>query len=183
MKIILYASSFNGLTQRVFEELKMKEHSVEVCLANHEDDFRATLNDFDPNIIICPFLKQKIPDDIWKSRVCIIIHPGITGDRGPSSIEWAQYRGDTYWGVTALQADEEMDAGDIWSSRVFPMRDSEKACIYRNEVTEAAVQCVFEVVEKAQAKGFVPRKLNYEDRDIKGTWNDPMRQDKRKIDD
>ena len=32
-----------------------------------------------------------------------------------------------------------MDAGDIWASVEFPMREATKASLYRNEVTEGAV--------------------------------------------
>jgi putative two-component system protein, hydrogenase maturation factor HypX/HoxX len=43
------------------------------------------------------------------------MHPGIKGDRGPSSIDWAIMENSREWGVTALEADAETDAGDIWS--------------------------------------------------------------------
>jgi hypothetical protein len=33
-------------------------------------------------VILCPFLTQKIPEDIWQQTLCLIVHPGIEGDRG-----------------------------------------------------------------------------------------------------
>jgi putative two-component system hydrogenase maturation factor HypX/HoxX len=32
---------------------------------------------------------KAIPEDIYKNIKCLIVHPGIKGDRGPSSIDWA----------------------------------------------------------------------------------------------
>ena len=44
--------------------------------------------------------------------------------------------------MTALEAVAEMDAGPIWASVDFPMREAAKGSVYRNEVTEAAVQAL-----------------------------------------
>lgn len=59
-------------------------------------------------MILCPFLTKRIPEAIWKdkSRICLIVHPGIHGDRGASSIDWALKERASEWGVTVLQADE-----------------------------------------------------------------------------
>jgi putative two-component system hydrogenase maturation factor HypX/HoxX len=73
----------------------------------------------DPDIILCSFLMKRIPAEIWRdtSRLCLIVHPGIHGDRGALSIDCALKEKNAEWGVTVLQADEEMDAGDIWSTK------------------------------------------------------------------
>ena len=97
---------------------------------------------FAPDLIVAPFLKRAIPEAVWKHHRCIVIHPGIEGDRGPSALDWAVLDGESRWGVTALQANAEMDAGDIWASVEFDMRPASKGSLYRNEVTEAAVEAV-----------------------------------------
>jgi putative two-component system hydrogenase maturation factor HypX/HoxX len=135
-----------------------------------------------PDLIICPFLKERVPEDIWKGRECIIIHPGITGDRGPSSLDWAITRNLKTWGVTALQASNEMDAGDIWSSTHFEMRVASKASIYRREVTEAAMRVISDTVHKFQRTGFRPEPLDYSNADVKGTFRPSMKQIDRRID-
>lgn len=43
----------------------------------------------DPGIIICPYLKDRVPEAVWRRWPTIIIHPGPVGDRGPSSLDWA----------------------------------------------------------------------------------------------
>jgi len=52
-------------------------------------------------------LKKTIPPAIWQTYTCLIVHPGITGDRGPSSLDWAIALAEPSWGVTVLQAIED----------------------------------------------------------------------------
>ena len=53
---------------------------------------------FVPDLIVAPFLKRAIPASIWSRHVCMIVHPGIAGDRGPSSLDWAIQSGLPEWG-------------------------------------------------------------------------------------
>ena len=89
-------------------------------------------------LIIAPMLTTAIPADIWSARPCFIVHPGPRGDRGPSSLDWAIMGGARRWGVTVLQANAEMDAGDIWASAKFTMPGCSKSSVYRTEVADAA---------------------------------------------
>jgi len=89
---------------------------------------------YDPDLVIAPMLTTAIPADIWSSWPCFIIHPGPRGDRGPSSLDWAIMSGAERWGVTVLQANAEMDAGDIWASVEFEMPRCSKSSVYRTEV-------------------------------------------------
>ena len=72
----------------------------------------------------------------------IIVRPGLKGDRGLSSLDWAITLGEKTWGVTTLQAQAEIDAGTIRASHNFPMheRPYAKSSVYRPEVTECAVR-------------------------------------------
>jgi putative two-component system hydrogenase maturation factor HypX/HoxX len=137
-----------------------------------------------PDLIVAPMLKAAVPEAIWANRVCLIVHPGIVGDRGPSSLDWAIQDGETRWGVTVLQAAAEMDAGPIWASHEFPMpavADS-KGGLYRNEVTEAAVRGVLEAVEKFESRQFRPRPLDYSQPDVRGRLRPTIAQKDRAID-
>ena len=42
--------------------------------------------------------------------------------------------------VTVLQANDEMDAGDIWASAEFTVRGRPKSSLYRTEVADAALE-------------------------------------------
>jgi putative two-component system protein, hydrogenase maturation factor HypX/HoxX len=181
MKILLITTSYNGLCQRAHIELEELGNEVSISFSVSEDEMRAAVLRFQPELIICPFLKERVPADIWKEHACIIIHPGIKGDRGPSSLDWAITGNLKTWGVTALQASNEMDAGDIWSSTHFEMRFASKASIYRREVTEAAMCVISDTVRKNQTTGFKPEPLDYSNADVKGILRPSMKQVERRI--
>ena len=162
MRILLISSAFNSMTQRFYVELGDNGHEVAVELyGGNENLLKESVCLYAPDLIIAPFLTRAIPEEIWGRHVCIIVHPGIEGDRGPSSLDWAIQERWEIWGVTLLQAVAEMDAGPIWASRTFPLRRAPKSSIYRREIIEAAVDCLWEVVEKFCAVGFRPKTLDY----------------------
>ncbi|MDP2880103.1 MAG: hydrogenase maturation protein [Azonexus sp.] len=148
MRILFITHSFNSLTQRLYCELTEGGHrvSIEFDIADSVSEEAVAL--FKPDLVIAPFLKRAIPESIWSRHCCLIVHPGPVGDRGPSALDWAIQGGAREWGVTVLQAEAEMDAGPVWASASFPMRSARKASIYRNEVTEAAVQAVIAAVNR-----------------------------------
>lgn len=182
MRILFLISAYNGLSQRMHVELLERGHEVSVELSLSPDVMREAIALYEPDLLLCPFLKDRIPEDIWSQHVCIVLHPGIKGDRGPSALDWAILNGEQDWGVTALQAVKEMDAGDIWSSRTFPMREATKASIYRHEVTEAAVEALLEAVARCKQDDFAPEPLYYSKPDVRGELRPYMRQHVREID-
>ncbi|CAG7856736.1 hypothetical protein MCAMS1_01336 [biofilm metagenome] len=182
MKILLLSSAYNGLTQRVHVELLERGYTVSVEVAINDETMQEGVELFQPDLIICPFLKHKIPESIWRQYVCIIVHPGIKGDRGASSLDWAIINGESEWGVTALQAAEEMDAGDIWATAKFKMRPATKSSIYTLEVTEAAVNVVLQTIERYRNPKFRPEPLDYSKPDTLGRLNPTMMQADRRID-
>ncbi len=182
MKILLLTHAFNSLTQRLHIELKKRGHAVSVEFDINDAVTQQAVGQSKPDFILAPFLKRAIPESIWSKYLCLIVHPGIKGDRGPSALDWAILNGETEWGVTVLQAIEEMDAGDIWASVNFPMRETTKASLYRNEVTEAALKAVLLAVERMQEKSFKPEALDYDREDVRGQLQPLMRQTDRRID-
>jgi putative two-component system hydrogenase maturation factor HypX/HoxX len=182
VKILLLASSFSGLCQRVLRELILSGHNVEQHYGMDEKRLRAQLDHFDPDLVVCPFLTHRIPEDIWRQYRCLIVHPGIEGDRGPSSLDWAISENAASWGVTLLQADAEMDAGDIWGTEEFPMRPAGKTSIYKREVSSAAVRLIKQALKDAESVDFRPRPLDYSNANVRGVLRDTMRQPDRQID-
>ena len=104
MRILLIASAYNSMTQRVHAELADRGHEVSVELALGDEVMREGVRRYDPDLVIAPMLTTAIPADIWSARPCFIVHPGPRGDRGPSSLDWAIMDGAGRWGVTVLQA-------------------------------------------------------------------------------
>ena len=119
MRILLLCHSFNSLTQRLFVELREKGEEVSVEYDISDEILRETLALFRPDLILAPFLKRVIPGDVLRETLCLVVHPGPPGDRGPSALDWAVLEGRGTWGVTLLEAVEELDAGAVWASRDF----------------------------------------------------------------
>jgi|GEM_PF-3142471 hypothetical protein len=82
MRILLIASGYNSMTQRVHAELADGGHEVSVELALGDEALRDGIRLFDPDLVIAPMLTTAIPADIWSARPCLIVHPGPVGDRG-----------------------------------------------------------------------------------------------------
>ncbi|MFG1609858.1 hydrogenase maturation protein [Actinoplanes sp. NPDC049265] len=158
MRVLLLVSAFNGLSQRVWCTLRERGHDVGVLLATGPEDMIDGVRTAGPDLILCPFLKERVPAEVWQNWRTVIIHPGPVGDRGPSSLDWAITDGARRWGVTALQAVEEMDAGPIWATRTFPLPAAppRKSSLYNGPVADAALACVEEVMDKAADPGFRP---------------------------
>ena len=177
MRILLLCSAFNGLSQRAWLELRDAGHEVSVELATSEEAVVSAVELFDPDLIICPFLRERVPALVWSRHRTIIVHPGPKGDRGPSSLDWALMTGETEWGVTALQAVEEMDAGPIWGSRTFALGPAErrKSAVYNGPVADAASELIGEVVAKAADPSFTPEPLDYSRPDVVGRLRPAMR--------
>ncbi|MDP2136025.1 MAG: hydrogenase maturation protein, partial [Sulfuritalea sp.] len=159
MRILLLTHAFNSLTQRLGAELEKRGHeiSIEFDIADSVAEEAVAL--FKPELIAAPYLRRAIPASIWQRHVCLIVHPGIVGDRGPSALDWAILEGEREWGVTVLQAEAEMDAGPVWASACFPLRAAKKSSIYRHEVTQAATTAVLQTVERFAAGDFSPTPL------------------------
>jgi putative two-component system hydrogenase maturation factor HypX/HoxX len=135
-----------------------------------------------PELIVCPMLKAIIPESITDRHRCLIVHPGPPGDRGPSSLDWAIELGVARWGVTVLEATAEVDGGDIWASRTFPMREASKSSLYRHEVRRAAIDAVVQAVRDVAAGDVAPKPLDYSDPQVVGRPRPQIRQPGRAID-
>src|SRR4029450_7310110 len=146
MRILFLTTAHNSLSQRLLIELTERGHEVSVALAISEDGMLKSVAERRPESIIAPMLKTAVPDAIWSKHTCLIVHPGIKGDRGPSSLDWAIATGEKTSGVTILQAAAGWDEGPIWATHNFALDgfSEAKSSLYRHEVTEAAVHGVLE---------------------------------------
>ena len=181
MRILLLTHAFNSLTQRLAAELRERGHeiSVEFDIADRVTEEAVAL--FAPELIVAPYLRRAIAESIWSRIVCLIVHPGIVGDRGPSALDWAIRNQETDWGVTVLQAQAEMDAGPVWASASFPMRQARKSSLYRQEVTLAASRAVLEAVQRFESGSFVPQAPATLPA-TRGQWRPQMKQAQRQLD-
>jgi putative two-component system protein, hydrogenase maturation factor HypX/HoxX len=170
MRVLFLASAHNSLSQRAWIALTELGHDVEVAVVDSAAAMESPVAEHRPQLIVCPFLKKFIPESIWSQHRCLVVHPGPRGDRGPSSLDWAIELGMEEWGVTVLEANGDADAGDVWASRTFAMRDAGKSSLYRHEVRRAAIDALLEAIDnvvsgrapEAQATG-VARPLMRQD--------------------
>ncbi|GHJ42551.1 hydrogenase maturation protein [Streptomyces sp. TS71-3] len=178
MRILLIASAFNSLTQRVHAELRDRGHTVSHAVVHDAGAIRVAADRYDPKLIIAPMLRIAVPEDVWSRRTCLIVHPGPPGDRGPSSLDWAIQEGQAAWGVTVLQANGDFDAGDIWASASFPMPAAAKSDIYRGEVADAALEAVMLAVGRFSSGSYRPRPQQ----DLQVRTRSALGQSRRRID-
>jgi putative two-component system protein, hydrogenase maturation factor HypX/HoxX len=179
MRILLLVHSFNSLSQRLYVELAREGHELSVELDIHERVTSEAVQLFRPDLILAPFLKRAMPPSLWQRHLCLVVHPGPPGDRGPSALDWAILRGVGRWGVTVLQAQGELDAGPVWASASFPMRAARKSSLYRHEVTEGAVVAMRAALARVAA-GLGP--LPDSDHEPGQGWQPLLRQAQRAID-
>ena len=177
MRILFLTHAFNSLTQRLHVALTARGHVVSVEFDINDSITREAVDLFAPDLVIAPYLRRAIPEDVWRRIPCLIVHPGPPGDRGPSALDWAVARRVPEWGVTVLQAEAEMDSGPVWAAETFPMRDATKGSLYRREVGAAAEAAVLRAVERFESGTFVPRRFDGPD-----GWNPLMAQADRAID-
>lgn len=148
MRILILTHSFNSLTQRLHAELAARGHELSVEFDIADSVAEEAVAAFAPDLVLAPYLRRAIPESIWAKNLCLVVHPGIVGDRGPSALDWAILEGEPRWGVTVLQANAVMDGGDVWASVEFDLPPrARKGSVYRGEVTDAAVTAVLAALE------------------------------------
>jgi len=182
LRILFVTSAHNSLSQRAYIALTEMGHDVTVQVVDSPEIIEASVEAHKPDLVVCPMLKQFIPESVWGKYTCLVVHPGPHGDRGPSSLDWAIELGMEEWGVTVLEAVEEADAGDIWETRKYRMRPVGKSSIYRHEVRRAAVEMLVFAVHNFARGDFKPLALNYDDPSVTGRLRPLIKQADRAID-
>eukprot|EP00903_Cladosiphon_okamuranus_P006434 g6295.t1 len=187
MRILFLTNAHNGMSQALYLKLTALGHQVMLHVAKGEEDMLTAHDSFHPDAIVAPFLTKRVPERLWRNNATcpvLIVHPGVRGDRGVSSIDWALKKSLPEWGVTVLQADEEMDAGDVWKSNNFRVPHSStltKSAFYNKLCVPAAVAGVQAALEKLQ-RGVPPRPLDYSHSDVTGQLEPNMKLANRAID-
>lgn len=175
MKILFLCTAHNSLSQRLYLALS-RSHQVTIELAISNDLMIEAVALARPDLVICPFLTAQVPKEIYKNVLTLIMHPGPPGDVGPSALDWVLMGDDgtvddpnallksldqdpcgagrSHWGITVLQAIEELDAGPVWAFEQFPINIDEagltKSALYRGSVTRAAITATLAAVSRIQ---------------------------------
>ena len=92
MKLLFMTTAHNSLSQRLAVELGRRGHSIVLSVGTPSEHMPDEVQRVQPDLIIAPMLKSAIPEQVYRRHRCLIVHPGIVGDRGPSSLDWAIHR-------------------------------------------------------------------------------------------
>lgn len=189
MSILFLTSAHNSLSQRLLVELTDRGHDIRVNVVTDREEMVEAADHVAPDLIIAPMLKIAIPREVYSRFRCLIVHPGVKGDRGPSSLDWAIANDERSWGVTILEAAEDFDAGPIWAAVEFAIGSDPpaKSSLYRGLVTEAALRGVLEAVARIESGEFQsgswrPEPLSDAMSYARGHLRPPMKQSDRAID-
>jgi putative two-component system protein, hydrogenase maturation factor HypX/HoxX len=182
LRILFLVSAHNSLSQRAQIALTELGHTVDVEVVETGEQMELAVERHRPELIVCPILKKIIPESIFASHRCLIVHPGPVGDRGPSSLDWSIELGMGEWGVTVLEASAEVDGGDIWGTSNFRTRETGKSSIYRHEVRRAAIASLLDAMAALEDPEHKPRRLDYADPSVVGRPRPLIRQPERAID-
>jgi putative two-component system protein, hydrogenase maturation factor HypX/HoxX len=105
-----------------------------------------------PDVLFCPFLKEIVPAAVCERWITWIAHPGVRGDRGPSSLAWAILNREPTWGLTMVKAEpatgaQDLDGGNVGAWREFPLpTDATMAEAYAQYIIPAAIACAREIL-------------------------------------
>jgi len=160
MKILLLVTVFNSQTQAVYTRLQDKGHSLSVCFSINESQMIEEIHSYEPELILCPFLKAYLPKSIYENYSTFIFHPGPKGDRGPNALEYALQSHTKQWGLVVLRANAEYDAGNIYAQYSFNVRPTYKASLYRQEIVNAALSCLDTLFENIKNDKYTAQELN-----------------------
>ncbi len=160
MKLTLLTTTYNSLTQAVHVALKDKGYKIDITYAINSTQIQKEIEAFEPQIILCPFLKSYIPKEIYESYPTFIFHPAPRGDRGAYSLDYAIFNQKKEWGGVWLRANELYDGGDIYAEDSFEMRESYKASIYRQEMVRVAISTLDKLFKNIKKSNTTPQILN-----------------------
>jgi putative two-component system protein, hydrogenase maturation factor HypX/HoxX len=159
-RVGLTYTSFSGMPQAMWAALREDGHDVirpedlGFPTPMSAEDMRRFARRTDPDVIFCPFLKEVVPPEVCERWTTWIPHPGIRGDRGPSSLSWAILDQEPTWGLTMVRAErasrpEELDSGNVGAWRVFAMPEgATMAEVYAQHVVPLAIDCAREILDR-----------------------------------
>ena len=161
MRVLLLVSAFNGLSQRAWCALREAGHDVGV-LARHRrrcaGGIIAGVRAAQPELIICPFLKHRVPAEVWQHWRTIIIHPGPVGDRARRRWTGRSPRAPGPGASPRCRRSRRwtpVRSGPPGRSRCPPRRRASPS-LYNGPVADAAMECIHEVLAKAADPAFRP---------------------------
>ncbi|KAM6507166.1 hypothetical protein FALCPG4_018548 [Fusarium falciforme] len=157
MKILFLCTTHNSLSQQLFLALR-QTHSVTIEYAVSDSAMIEAAALAQPDLIICPFLTARVPDEVHTNYLTLITgslwattvrsRTPVNSSNDGSGARQAAPTG----GVTVLQATAEFDAGPIWAFEQFELDIDApgvtKSTLYRGPVTRAAIKATLAALDR-----------------------------------
>jgi putative two-component system protein, hydrogenase maturation factor HypX/HoxX len=159
-RIGLLYTRFASMPQALWAALREDGHDVirpediEIRTPMSAEDMTHFARLAAPDLILCSFLKEVVPPAVCERTTTWIPHPGIRGDRGPSSLSWAILTDEPRWGLTMVRAEpaitpEGLDGGNVGAWREFAMpTEATMSEVYARLVIPAAIDCAREILAR-----------------------------------
>ena len=97
MHIVFVTTAHNTLSQRLAIEFAERGHTIAICLATSAQRVIDSADLERPHLIVGPMVKSIIPEYVWRAHTCLVVHPGIKGDRARrrsiGQFRWTRIRG------------------------------------------------------------------------------------------
>jgi len=182
-KVLFLVSAFNGLSQAVYAQLGPSFGQVALQVGIDV----AAIQAYQPDLILCPFLQDYLPPEIYEQYPALILHPGPANLGGPSSLARAILRGESAFGISLIQAAAGWDKGPLWAERELILEPGSLAKNYRNLVLPQAsglFLCGMERMlagEQPLARAAYSYEPRLKDAELAFAWEDPASEIIKKI--
>src|ERR1700741_4633185 len=70
LRILFVTSAHNSLSQRAYIALSEMGHEVTVQVVDSPEIIEASVETHKPDLVVCPMLKQFIPEPVWSRYTC-----------------------------------------------------------------------------------------------------------------
>ena len=145
-RAVFLCSGFNGLTQAVWCALGPRFEASILAVGPQWERIAA----FEPEVVLAPYLTERIPPELFEAVPCLVLHPGPHGLGGPSSLNWAVLQGREDWAACVFEARKDWDRGPLWAEECFPMQPGSVIQRYRRQLVPLAPRLYRTALERIE---------------------------------
>src|SRR3989339_667037 len=174
-RVLFLVSAFNGLSQAVYSRFAPQAKASKLLVGVKLEAALA----FKPDLVLCPFLLDYLPPELFVSTPCLVFHPGPADRGGPSSLAWAVLRGEQAFGAAVFAANAAWDQGPLWAQCNLTLQPGSLAWNYRRLMVPAALELTQQALSRLN-QGQPPLQRpagRYEpqlkDADLAFSWEEP----------
>lgn len=143
-RVAFLCSGFNGLTQQVWTALAPR-FGASILVVGPQ---WGRLLDFNPHLVLAPYLNLRIPESVYAQVPCLVFHPGPHGLGGPSSLNWAILEGRKDWAACVFEARQGWDEGPLWAEQRFELPQGSVIQLYRRTIAPQATALYQKAIER-----------------------------------